>query len=75
MLDGNACAARCWEGRARQRLNIAVENAYAAHSRQPPFLDGFFKQALPCHGAQGARLVYIIDTFVAARHRRENKCL
>jgi len=53
MLDGNACAARCWEGRARQRLNIAVENAYAAHSRQPPFFDGFSKQTLPCHGNAG----------------------
>ena len=75
MLDGNACAARCWEGRARQRLNIAVENAYAAHSRQPPFFDGFLNKPCLAKATQGARLVYIIDTFVAARHRRENKCL
>ena len=75
MLDGNACAARCWEGRARQRLNIAVK----MHTRRIHvsllLLTVFLNKPCLAKAMQGARLVYIIDTFVAARHRRENKCL
>ena len=75
MLDGNACAARCWEGRARQRLNIAVK----MHTRRIHvsllFLTVFLNKPCLAKARRGARLIYIIDTFVAARHRRENKCL
>lgn len=75
MLDGNACAARCWEGRARQRLNIEVK----IHTRRIHvsllLLTVFLNKPCLAKATQGARLVYIIDTFVVARHRRENKCL
>ena len=76
MLDGNACAARCWEGRARQRLEYrgrkCIRSAFTSASF---FLTVFQNNPRLAKATQGARLVYIIDTFVAARHRRENKCL